>query len=35
MQLSGKDMEIIIVLKVRLFRASLVLGAKETFPERT
>lgn len=35
MQLSGKDMKIMIMLEVRLFRASLVLGAKETFPERT
>lgn len=34
-QLSGKDMKIIIVLEVRLFRATLVLGAKETFPEKT
>lgn len=28
-------MKIIIVLEKRLFRASLVLGAKETFPEKT
>lgn len=35
MRLSYKDMKIITVLEVRLFRNTFVWGTKETFTERT